>query len=176
MGLIQPVDPQHAEGEMKEAFDFFQKTIGTIPTPMALASVSPGIFKLQLQSLHYFMNHKTLGFALLSTIRYLVAKEYNYAFCTSFNKEFLKKQGLTDEDIQKLTEDPENAPLDDKDRAMLLFVVKGVKTPDAVNQTDMDKLHEMGWTDQDALDAMAHAGSMISSSVLMKTFKLDMTC
>lgn len=176
MGLIQPVDPQKAEGQIKEAFEFFEQTIGTIPTPMALSSASPGIFNIQLQSLQYFMNHPTLGFPLLSTIRYLVSKEYNYQFCTSFNKELLKKQGLSDEDIETLTQDPENAPLEDKDRAMLAFVVKAIKDPDTVSQTDMDNLHEMGWTDSDALDAMSHAGSMIASSVIMKTFKMDIAC
>ncbi len=176
MGLIQPVDPQKAEGNIKEAFEFFQQTIGTIPTPMALFSASPGIFNIQLQSLNYFMKHPTLSFALLSTIRYLVSKEYNYQFCTHFNREFLKKQGLSDEDIETLTQDPENAPLEDKDRAMLAFVVKAVKNPETMTQADMDKLHDMGWTDSEALDAMAHAGSMIASSVIMKTFQMDSTC
>lgn len=176
MGLIKTVDPKTAQGEIKAAFDFFEQTIGVIPAPMALFSTSPEIFKIQLQSLNYFMKHPTLSFALLSSIRYLVAKAYDYQFCTNFNEAFLKKQGLTDDDIQKMTRDPESAPLDDKDRVMLSFVVKAVKSPDAVSQTDVDRLHAMGWTDRDALDAMMHAGNMIASSVLMKTFKLDQTC
>ncbi len=176
MGLITPVDPQQAEGEMKEAFNFFKEAIGTIPAPMAMFSVSPGVFKIQMQSLNYFMNHPRLSFALLSTIRYVVAKTYDYQFCTHFNKGFLEKQGLTEEDIERIDDDPESAPLDDKDRAMLAFVAKAVKSSDAVSKADMDRLHELGWTDQDVLDAMVHAGTMIASSVLMKTFKLDSTC
>jgi hypothetical protein len=176
MGLIQTVDPQKAQGEMKEAFDFFEKTIGTIPTPMAMFSASPALFKMQLQSLNYFMKHPTLSFPLLSSIRYLVAKQYDYQFCTGFNKNFLKKQGLTDEDIQKMSQDPESAPLDDKDRAMLAFVVKAVKAPTSISPADMDRLHAMGWSESDALDAMMHATNMIASSVLMKTFKMDVTC
>lgn len=176
MGLIQPVDPQEAQGEIKEAFDFFEKAIGTIPTPMALFSVSPDIFKMQLQSLNYYMHHPTLGFALLSSIRYLVAQAYDYQFCTRFNEEFLKKQGLSEDDIRKMVQEPENAPLDDKDRVMLAFVMKAVRTPQAVDQADMDRVHAAGWTDRDALDAMMHAGTMIASSVVLKTFKLDQVC
>lgn len=176
MGLIQTVAPQQAQGEIKDAFDFFEKNIGTIPAPMAMFSASPQLFRMQLESLNYFMQHPTLGFPLLSTIRFLVAKQVDYRFCTGFNREFLKKQGLTEADIEKLSQDPENAPLDDKDRAMLAFVVKAVKTPDAVSQADMDRLHALGWTDRDALDAMMHAVGMISASILMKTFKLDQAC
>jgi len=176
MGLIQPVDAQKAEGKIKEAFEFFQQAIGTIPAPMAMFSASPGLFNIQLQSMNYFMQHPTLKFPLLSSIRYLVAKHYEYQFCTHFNKAFLEKQGMSEEGIQKIAQDPESAPLEDKDRAMLVFVVKAVKSPDSISQSDMDRLHEMGWTDQDALDAMAHAGTMIATSVMMKTFKLDITC
>ncbi|RJQ69980.1 MAG: hypothetical protein C4519_21215 [Desulfobacteraceae bacterium] len=176
MGLIQTADPQKAQGEVKEAFDFFEKTIGTIPAPMAMFSASPALFKMQLQSLNYFMRHPTLSFPLLSSIRYLVAKQYDYQFCTGFNKSFLERQGLSQEDIRQMSQDPENAPLDDKDRAMLVFVVKAVQSPTSMSPADMDRLHAMGWTDSDALDAMVHAANMIASSVLMKTFKMDVTC
>ncbi len=176
MGLIQTVDPQNAQGEMKAAFDFFEKAIGTIPAPMAMFSASPALFNMQLQSLNYFMKHPTLGFPLLSSIRYLVAKQYDYQFCTGFNKAFLQKQGLSEDDIQKMSQDPESAPLDDKDRAMLTFVMKAVKAPQSISQEDMDRLHAMGWRDSDALDAMMHAGGMITASILMKTFKLDSAC
>ena len=113
---------------------------------------------------------------MVTAIRYLVAKQYDFVFCTGFNKGFLEKQGMTEEDIQKMTEDPFQAPLEDKERTMLEFVMKAIKTPDAVAQEDMDRLHEMGWFDGDILDALAHGTNMVGSSILMKTFKMDRTC
>jgi len=124
----------------------------------------------------YYSQHPSLGFGLLSSIRYLVAQQYDYAFCTGFNKNMLKMQGLSDKDIDKMEKDPLQAPLDDKDRAMVAFVMKAVKTPDAVEQQDVDNLHEQGWTDSDILDALAHGTNMIASSILMKAFKMDQTC
>ena len=85
-------------------------------------------------------------------------------------------QGLSDEDIENMQKDPLNAPLDDRDRAMVAFVVKSIKSPDAVEKQDIDRLHELGWTDSDILDALAHGTNMIGSSILMKTFKMDQTC
>jgi len=176
MGLIQTANAQNAQGDIKKAFEFFEKNIGMIPAPMVMFSASPELFKLQMQSLTYFMQHPTLSFPLLSSIRYLIAKDYDYQFCTSFNKEFLKKQGLTEEDIDKLAQDPESAPLDDKDRVMLNFEIKSIRSSDSVSQADIDRLRSLGWTDSDILDAMAHAANMISSSVMMKTFKMDQSC
>jgi hypothetical protein len=113
---------------------------------------------------------------LLSSIRYLVAQQYDYVFCTGFNRKMLKMQGLSDEDIEKMENDPLQAPLDDKDCAMVAFVMKAIKEPDVVEKQDMDRLHDLGWMDSDIMDALAHGTNMIGSSILMKTFKMDQKC
>ena len=176
MALIQTVKHEAAEGETKEVFDTLKAMIGVIPAPMQLASASPGMLSMMWQSLKYFSSHPNLGFGLLSTIRYLVAEQYDYLFCIQFNKNFLLQQGMTEADIAQIVTDPEQAPLDDKDRAMLAFVMKAIKTPDAVGQEDIDKLHGLGWTDSDMLDALAHGTNMIGASIMMKTFKMDQAC
>ena len=176
MALIKIIDPEKAEGDVKEVYDAMKKNIGMIPSPMQLASVSPWMVKAMWQSIQHYTRHPHLGFGLLSTIRYLVAEEYDFAFCVNFNKNFLKKQGMSEEDIQNTTRDPSQAPLDDKDRAMLTFVMKAIKTPDAVNREDVDRLHDLGWEDGDMLDALAHGTNMIGASILMKTFKMDIAC
>ena len=176
MALIKTVDPEKAEGEVKEIYDALKNNIGVIPSPMELASASPWMMKMMWQSIQYYTRHPNLGFGLLSTIRYLVAEEYDYAFCINFNKNFLKMQGMTDEDIQKTSKDPAQAPLDDKDRAMVAFVMKAIKDPNSTTQADVDGLHSHGWVDSDILDAMSHAANMVSASILMKTFKMDIAC
>ena len=176
MALIQTVDPDRAEGQAREIYDFMQKNAGVVPAPLQLASTSPRMMDTVWQSIQYYSQHPTLGFGLLSRIRYLVAQQYDYVFCTGFNRNMLKMQGLSDEDIEKMEKDPLKAPLDDKDRAMVAFVMKAIKTPDAVEQPDVDKLREQGWADSDILDALAHGTNMIASSILMKTFKMDQAC
>ena len=176
MALIQIVNPENAQGDAKEIYDTMQKNIGMVPAPMQLASASPWLMKIMWQSVQYYTQHPNLSFGLLSTIRYLVAQQYDYAFCTSFNKNFLLMQGMSEDDIQKVVEDPLQAPLEDKDRAMLAFVMKAIKTPDAVAEEDMTQLRDLGWTDTDILDALTHGTNMIGSSILMKAFKMDQTC
>ena len=176
MALIQTIEPEKAEGQAKEIYDFMMENAGVIPAPLQLASASPWLLDNYWQSIQHFSQHPNLGFGLLSSIRYLVAQQHDYQFCTGFNRNMLKMQGLSDEDIEKMENDPLQAPLDDKDRAMVAFVIKAIKIPDAVDQQDMDELHDHGWTDSDIMDALAHATNMIASSILMKTFKMDQTC
>jgi len=176
MALIQFVKPDKAQGQAKEIYDTMLKNAGVVPAPLQLASASPYMLNMVWQSIQYYTRHPNLGFGLLSSIRYLVAQQHDYVFCTGFNKNLLKMQGLSDEDISKMEKDPLQAPLDDRDREMVAFVMKAVKTPDAVEKEDMDRLHELGWMDSDIMDAMTHATNMIGSSILMKTFKMDQAC
>jgi len=176
MAIIKTHTPETAEGEVKKILDTVQGMMNTIPGPMELASASPWMIKNVWGSVQFFSQHPNLGFGLLSAIRYLVAKQSDFTFCTGFNKNFLQLQGMSEEDIDKMVADPSQAPLEDKDRALLVFVTTAIKDPDAVGQEDMDRLYDLGWTDSDILEAMAHGANMVASSILMKTFKMDVTC
>jgi hypothetical protein len=173
MSLLETVAPEKAEGDIEKAYSFFTKNGIPIPKPFEMMSVSPDLLNIQSQLLKYFTTHPNLGFPLLSMIRFLVAKEFNYAFCTDFNYNFLKMQGMQDAEIEATIAAPETAPLEDKDKALLLFVLKTIKTPEAVSAEDVDNLHAMGWTDRDILDATVHGTGMIGPSFLMKAFKMD---
>ncbi|MBU0991177.1 MAG: hypothetical protein KJ737_01680 [Proteobacteria bacterium] len=175
MALLQTISKENADGEVKTIYDGFMEKVGMIPKPFELLSVSPELMKIQAGSLTYFMGHPTLGFPLLSHIRYMVAVMHNYAYCTDLNKNFLKMQGLQDADVENLTRDPSQTMLEDKDKAMLLFVLKAIKNPDSVEERDIAGLHDMGWKDRDIFDALTHGVSMVGHSVLMKAFKMD-TC
>ena len=176
MSIINTVKPEEAEGEIKAMYDLMLENAGIVPAPMQLASASPGMFGMLAKSIGYYSEHPTLGFGLLSAIRFLTAQASDFAFCTGFNKGFLMKQGMTAEDIEKMSDDPSQVPLEDKERELLAFVIKAVKNPETASKEDMERLHEKGWTDRDILDAMAHAANMVASALLMKTFKMDQTC
>ena len=176
MALINTVSPENAEGTIKEAYDMFMKNLGIIPKPLEMMSASPAIFEQQLQRISYYTDHPTLGFALLSHIRYLVAHNLNYSFCMDFNRHMLKKQGLEEDDIHKIEADPTKSLLEEKESALLAFVVKAVKSPGSVNAEEITRLKEMGWEDRDLVDALAHGVNMIDHSIMMEVFQIDQNC
>ena len=66
--------------------------------------------------------------------------------------------------------------LEEKDSAMLTFVVKAVKDPSSVKAEEIKKLKEMGWEDKDLVDALAHGANMIDHSIMMEVFQIDQDC
>jgi hypothetical protein len=45
MSLIQTIDPEKAEGDVKEIYDALNANIGMIPSPMELSSASPWMIR-----------------------------------------------------------------------------------------------------------------------------------
>ncbi|MEA3437636.1 MAG: hypothetical protein U9R43_14295 [Thermodesulfobacteriota bacterium] len=174
MALIKTVSPDEATGKVKEVYDVMMEKARVIPKPFQMMSPSPALLEIMLQSLGYYFEHPSLSFQLLTHIRLLVAQAYKYEYCVDFNSDILQMlANVTDEQLDNLKSDPKQAPLNDKDMAMLLFVLKAVKTPDSVDQKDVDALHELEWTDQDIIEATHHGADMVRHGILFKTFKMD---
>ena len=174
MSLIQPVAPDAATGKVKEIYDFMQKKAGVIPKPLAMMSPSPVLLGLMQQGLAHFFTHPALGFKLLAHIRMLVAHRTRYGYCTNFNAGVLQMFAATsDEQLAAVKRDPSLADLDEKDKAMLLFVLKAVGSPEAVAQADVDRLHGLGWSDGDIVDATFHGADMVRHGIMFKAFKMD---
>ena len=172
MALLKTIRPDEAEGFIAETYSKYEKAAGVVPKPLQMMSVSPGMFENQIRSLDYFMNHSTLDFTLLTLIRFLVSPECGFDYCIDFNRNLLKRMGMEDDEIESVRSDPEQAPLEEKEKALLLFVLKSVKSPESIEQKDVDALHDLGWNDSDIYDATFHGARMLAMSTMFNTFKM----
>ncbi len=174
MPLLEVVAPDKAQGVVAENYAPFLKMAGMVPAPFQMMSASPALQSLVKGQIQYFMAHPTLNPALLAMIRLLVAEQNDYHYCVSLNTGILKQFGIADDDqVMAMMADPNKAPLSDKDRAMLGFVLKAVKTPQAIEAADVEALRALGWTDADILDATSHGVNMVSAGIMFKAFKMD---
>jgi len=169
MFLLKTVSPVEATGKIAEIYGIFPKKVG-VPVPLQLMSASQGMLERQIEIIKYYMSHPNLSFPLLAAIRFLCASECNYGFCINFNKHMLMAQGMTETDIEKMIHDPEAAPLEDKEKAMLKFVLFAVRSPNDVQPSDIEKLRNMGWADTDIYDAVTHGANMVGASIVNNAF------
>ena len=170
MFMLNTVSKEEATGKVAEAYGVFPDQM-PVPVPLQLMSASPELVKAQSGIIRYFINHGTIDTGLLAMIRYCVAHHLGYQYCIDFNATLLQQAGgMSAEELQALQSDPENAPLEDSQKALLLFVLKVVKSPEAVTQTDVAGLRDLGWSEQDIFDAAFHGASMNAPSTLFKAF------
>jgi alkylhydroperoxidase family enzyme len=173
MPLIALTPPEKAEGKLQELYASAEQFFGAVPPNVQLYGVSPDILENQMYSIQYFMKHRTLSAPLLSMIRMLVARACKSEYCDTFNVGVLKRLGFNAEQIDAARMDPAQAPLGDKDKAMLLFVLKATAEPLAVKADDLDKLKALGWAERDIFDAVAHGARAVATNIIFDTFKID---
>lgn len=174
MPLIHTVSPAQAEGQVAELYRQIEGTLGRVPNAFQLYSSNPSLLALQWSQVAYYFNHPSLSFPLLASIRMLVSKENRCDYCIDFNAAMLMEHaGFTAEQIADAKWDPASTPLPDKDRALLLFVLKATRAPLDVKSSDISILRDMGWNDGDILDATAHGARNMAADVVFNAFKIE---
>ncbi|THB65567.1 MAG: hypothetical protein D6E12_12335 [Desulfovibrio sp.] len=163
--------PDNAEGKIAEIYQTFPPQV-PVPEPMIMMSASPGLAEITASSIKYYMGHDRMDMGLTACIRFLVAREFGYSFCIEFNRGLLKNMGgLSDEQLDAMAADPDKTPLEESQVALVKFVLKVVKTPEAVTDADIAELRDLGWRDSDILDAAWHGASMFAPASLYKALR-----
>lgn len=174
MALIQTISPENATSDVAAIYEQINERFGFIPAVMQMRSASPALLRSMLEVQSYYMEHATLSGALLACIRMLVSQRNQCAYCIDFNAGLLIDMfGWTADQVAATRADVGAANMDDKEKAMLGFVVTGTADPMAVQATDLDALRALGWSDADILDALNHGAFMSASDILINAFKVE---
>ncbi len=174
MALIKTIPPEEAEGKLAELYAEVEQFFGRVPNNVQMLGVSPAILENQFQLIGHYMEHPNLTIPLLAMIRMLVSKACHSPYCQALNSGLLMKAGFTQDQISAMQADPTQAPLDEKHKALLLFVLKACDAPHSVVAADLDRLRALGWTEPDILDATAHGARMVGTNIIFDTFKIDL--
>ncbi len=173
MSLLQTVAPQQAQGKVAKVYGEIEQAMGFVPNAMQIFSCSPGMLEARWQNIGYYMQHPSLSFPLLAMVRMLVSQENECEYCVGLNEAMLvNKAGLTPESVAAAKRNPADAPLDEKEKAMLMLVLKATKAPKTVAKSDLDGLRALGWSDGEIVDAVYHGAANIASDVVLNTFKV----
>lgn len=173
MALILTTPQEKAEGRLAELYREVEQMFGVVPDGVKLLGVSPGILDNQIQIMGHYHGHPTLGTPLLAMIRMMVANACKSSYCTNMNRGLLERAGLTKEQIDAALTDPGKAPLAEKEKVMLLFVLKACDDPHSATGADMDNLKNLGWTEKDIFEAVAHGARAVGTNIIFDTFRVN---
>jgi alkylhydroperoxidase family enzyme len=173
MALVKTTPPEEAQGQLAELYAEVEQMFGRVPNNVRLLGVSPALLENQLQLIGYYREHPNLTTPFLAMTRMLVSKACHSPYCQNLNSGLLLSAGFTKEQIEAMQADPTEAPLDDKQKALLLFVLKACDNPHSVVAEDVDRLRSLGWSEVDIVDAVAHGARMVGTNIIFDTFKID---
>jgi alkylhydroperoxidase family enzyme len=171
--LIFPQVPAGEENRVDAIFNAVEQHMGFIPDGLRLYSFSPTLLETFVGSVSYFNSGKRLAPSLMAMIRYLVSWESKCHFCIDMNEGVLTSMGLSLESIRAARDNPEAAPIPEKEKPLLMIALKSVNNPDSVNANDITSAKAQGWSDRDIFDVVAQATSNRAFSSILRTFNVE---
>lgn len=170
MFMLNYQTPEQATGSVAEIYSIFHQKRSPVPAPLQLMSTSPGLLEVFFNQIRYFMQHQNLSFPLLAAIRFLVAQEVCFEHCTTLNRLWLSKTGLTEQDLADLAAGGRVEAFSEAENDLLALVAKVVKRQ-PIDEAEIHSLRDQGWQDSDILDACTQGTNMIGMAHLFTAFK-----
>ena len=174
MSLITTTQPHQAEGKTADVYREIEGMFGFIPNAIRLDSVNPGHMARHWEGIRESIAHETLSAKLFALIRLLVSEATHCDYCIGLNAAILmQSHGMTQEDIARVKQTPETAPLDEKEKALLHFVMKGVGDSNSITAQDVEALKLLGCSEREIFDALAHGAWQVAGDIMLNAFKVE---
>jgi alkylhydroperoxidase family enzyme len=120
------------------------------------------------------MNHDTLSTKLFALIRLLVSEAHQCKYCIGLNSGILMQtHNMSLEDIARVKQTPETAPLDEKEKALLLFVIKAIDDSNSTTAEDVETLKQLGCSEREIFDALAQGARQVAGDIMLNAFKVE---
>jgi uncharacterized peroxidase-related enzyme len=174
MPLISTIEPENAQGAVAEIYQEINSLFGFVPNAIKLDSLNPEHMSRHWNAIKQSIQHPSLSQKLFTLIRLMISEAQCCEYCIGLNAGMLiQMHGMTQEQIAQVVKDPAQAPLDEKEKALLLFVVHGVADSNGVTAEDLDSLKALGSSEREIFDALAHGAQQVAGDILLNAFKVE---
>ena len=144
--------PDELPADVADMIGDISERIGFVPNVARLLAVSPSHF---VGWWRYFDELMRGPSGLTKTQREMIAvvisAESRCPYCQAAHSAALRLRTKDAALVERLAVNYRHVELDPRDRAMLDFAVKVTKTPEQCGQSDLERLREVGYTDEDIL-------------------------
>jgi uncharacterized peroxidase-related enzyme len=173
VALIETVSPENAKGDVAKVYEEIQAEWQMVPNPIKLYSTNPEMLRQRWEGYKQLGQHKTVDSKMQTVIRLLVSSAHDCKYCVGLNEYMLINDFKMDpKKVMAMKGDPSVAPLPEKEKSLLQFVLKAVDDPKSTNKGDIDALHKLGWTDPEIFFATSYGAEMVATDILINAFQV----
>ena len=121
----------------------------------------------------YLLDETSLSYDIKESIALLISKENGCKMCVDVHKSVAKMLGLSEARIHEVLEGIDSINTSDAEKALLKFCVKASKKENyKILKEEIDALKEMGYSDQQIVEAVAITGYFNYINTLSNVFAL----
>jgi uncharacterized peroxidase-related enzyme len=172
--LLSFVDTKDAKDDVKAVYDEITKAWGFVPIVIKQYSLNPKMLRTQWELYKELGNNKNFDPKMLTMMRMLLGEAQDCTYCLGLNKSMLLNMfKVPMDELTALSKDANTAKLDEKQKTMLLFILKAVKTPHDTNAKDISALKKLGWTEKDIFEGVKSGTNVIAATLFIDALKLQ---
>jgi uncharacterized peroxidase-related enzyme len=172
--LLSFTAPKDAKGLVKEVYDEIKAKWGFVPVVIQQYSLNPKLLKAQWDLYSTLGDNKNFDPKMMTMMRMLVSEKHDCEYCVGLNKGMLLNMfKLPMDEVNAIAKDPSTAKLDEKQKTMLLFMIKAANTPHDITAKDIEKLKKLGWSDKDVFEGVKSAANMVSGAIVIDALKIQ---
>ena len=174
MSLLNTPSIKNATDEVEDIYNEIESIFGFVPNGIQLWSANPKALKSQWKHIKESLNQDQKKQKLHTIIRYLVSAESNCSYCVGFNGGILiNMYNITQEELIAISQNPSTAPLENKNKALLLFAMKSIKDANSITKEEIESLKNFGISEIELFDIVHFASHMLVVNTLFKTFNVQ---
>jgi uncharacterized peroxidase-related enzyme len=172
--LIGFTDTKEAKDDVKAVYEEITKAWGFVPIVLKQYSLNPKLLRTQWELYKELGENKNFDPKMLSMMRMILGESQDCAYCVGLNKGMLVNMfKVPMDEVVKLSKNASSAKLKPKQKAMLLFIIKAVKTPHETTKEDIAQLKKLGWSDADIFEGVKSGTNVIVATTLIDALKLQ---
>ncbi len=174
MPLINTIEPENARDTVAEIYAEINGIFGFIPNAIKLDSINPAHMARHWNGIKESVQHPSLSQKLFTLIRLLISEAQRCEYCIGLNAGMLiQMHGMSQEQVAEVVRDPTQAPLDDKEKALLLFVVETINDSNGTTAATIEALKSKGCSEREIFDALAHGAQNVAGDIILNAFKVE---
>jgi len=155
MTFIETVPAEEASGDVAAMYDADRELRGFLPNYTQAFSHRPGVYTAWRQLVGAItQNMDPRRYELVSVA---AGRALRSTYCTAAHSGVLVDMWLEPAAVQALVADPRAAGLDEVDVAVIELADKVARDASTVEQTDVDRLRELGLSDAEVFDVVVAA-------------------
>ena len=152
MPFIHQINEEEAEGKLKEYYDSLVKSRGKLSNIMKIHSLNPGSMMAHMDLYLKIMFGKTaLKREENELIAVVVSSINKCEYCMKHHGKALNFYWENMERVNAVAKDYTKAKLNERQIKIIEHAIKLTKTPNNINQNDIDDLRAVGLTDEEIL-------------------------
>lgn len=145
MSFVKKVPEEQAGPELKPLFQQIREVYGFLPNYFQALGPLPHVIERERALAAVLLSDAVLPAALKEQIVLVVSGINSSSYCVAAHLELLRRLGIEKSLGRKLATDYANAPVGNKEMALLRFADKLTRKASEIEKADADAVFQAGW-------------------------------